>query len=169
MLNEWFVVKRGLALGIMQASTGVTGTAMLFALATLLDKYGYPTTLRKFAVTLVVLTGSVLPLLKGRLPASQVSHGRKTATPFLRKPVFYFFTASVFLQGLRLFFPTLYLPSYASSLGYSPSIGALLLALFSLTQVFGQIADGYLSDNRMSVPMLTFVLPFVCCVSILAL
>lgn len=169
MLNEWFVTRRGLALGTMQASTGLTGTAMPFALAALLDRYGYATTLRVLVVAIVVLTGPFLPALKGRLPVSQTTRSRKTPLAFLCGPLFYFYSASIFLQGLGHFFPTLYLPSYATSLGYSPSLGALLLALFSLAQVFGQVGNGYLSDNRVPVSVLAFILPLVSCASVFTL
>lgn len=169
MLNECFVAKRGLALGIVTASTGVSGIAMPFVLATLLDAYGYPTTLRAFAIALVVMTGPVLPMLKGRLPVAQSSARPRMDTFFLRKPLFCFFTASVLLQGLGYFYATLYLPSYASSLGYSPNVGALLLALFSFSQVPGQIFVGYLSDNRASVEWLAFLAPLVSAIAILTL
>ena len=169
MLNEWFVVKRGLAFGIMCAATGLSGTVLPFVLAILLEKYGYPTTLRAFAVGMAVLTGPCLPLLKGRFPASHSSFNSNTDLSFLKRPLFYYFAMSGFLQGLGFYYPTLFLPSYAHSIGYSPSIGALLLALFSLAQLFGQIVNGWLSDKRVSVHTLAFVLPLISCISILTL
>ncbi len=161
MLNEWFVVKRGLALGIVTAATGVSGTAMPFILEILLNKYGYSTTLRAVAIALVILTGPVLPVLKGRLPVSQSSRAPRTDWSFLRKPVFYAFAASVLLQGLGHFFPSLYLPSYINSLEQGPARGALVLALINLTAVFGQIAFGYFSDNRIPVQGLLFGSPLI--------
>ena len=161
MLNEWFVVRRGLALGIVTAATGVSGMVMPFILEILLNKYGYPSTLRAVAIALVVLTGPILPVLKGRLPVSQSSTMAKTDWSFLRNPVFYAFAASVLLQGLGHFFPSLYLPSYVNSLGQEPARGALILALINLTAVFGQIAFGYFSDNRIPVQVLLFGSPLV--------
>ena len=169
MLNEWFVTRRGLALGIMEASAGLTGIAMPFALAALLNKYGYAMTLRIVAIAVVVLTGPALPALKDRLPASQTTSRRETGLTFFRNPLFYFYSISVFLQGLGHFFPTLYLPTYASNLDYQPSIGALLLALFSLGQTFGQVVNGYLSDSQLSLPILAFTLPLVSSVCVLAI
>ena len=169
MLNEWFVVKRGFALGVVSAATGISGTVMPFILEILLNKYGYPTTLRAVAVSLVVLTGPVLPVLKGRLPASQSSTAARTELSFFKKPMFYAFAASVLLQGLGHFFPSLYLPSYVNSLGQSSARGALVLALINLTAVFGQIAFGYFSDNRIPVQVLLFGSPTVCGVAIFTL
>ena len=167
MLNEWFMARRGLALGIMQASAGLTGSAMPVAVAALLDKYGYAKTLRIVAIAIVVLTGPILPALRGRLPIPRNIGSKETAGSLFRNPLFYFYSVSVFLQGLGNFFPTLYLPSYASNLGYNASVGALLLALFSLGQVFGQVASGYLSDKCVPLPILTSTLPFVSSLCIL--
>lgn len=169
MLNEWFVIKRGLALGIVTAATGVSGTVMPFILEVLLSKYGYQTTLRAVAIALVILIGPVLPFLKGRLPVSQSTRVAKTDWSFLKKPVFYAFASSVLLQGLGHFFPSLYLPSYVNSLGQGPARGALVLALINLSAVFGQIAFGYFSDNRIPVQGLLFGSPLVCAITIFAL
>ena len=52
---------------------------MPFALEAMLNKYGYQITLRAIAVGLVVLTGPLIPLLKGRLPSSgRVLPGKRT-------------------------------------------------------------------------------------------
>ncbi|KAI4252173.1 MAG: hypothetical protein LQ352_004434 [Teloschistes flavicans] len=170
MLSEWFVKKRGLAFGIITAATGLSGLVMPFALAALLDRYGYPTTLRAIAVALAVFTGPVLPMVKGRIPPRHSGTNRKKADlSFLKTPVFYFFAASVLFQGLGHFFPTLYLPSYATVLGYSSSIGALLLALFSVAQIVGQVGIGHLSDGRISVKMLALVVPSVSGIAVFTL
>lgn len=50
MRNEWFVATEGSALGIMQASTGVSEVAGPLAWATLLITYCYALTLGTFAV-----------------------------------------------------------------------------------------------------------------------
>jgi len=169
MLNEWFVATRGLALGIVTAATGVSGIGMPFVLGTLLDTYGYPAILRAFALAVVVLTGPVVPILKERLPVARSSARAKMDTFFLQKPLFYFFAASVLLQGLGYFYPTLYLPSYATSLSYTLATGALLLALFYFSQIFGQTLIGYLSHNRVSVEILADFAPAVSAIAILTL
>jgi hypothetical protein len=46
---------------------------MPFVLQALLSRYGYRTTLRAVAVALTLLTGPLIPLLKGRVPSSRYS------------------------------------------------------------------------------------------------
>ncbi|KAL8894805.1 MAG: hypothetical protein Q9192_004043 [Flavoplaca navasiana] len=148
MLNEWFIDRRGLALGILCAATGVSGLFYPFVLEILLNKYGPATTLRVSAVALTVLCGPVLPLLKGRHPSSYHDTIPKIDYSFFKMPLFYIFSLAALLQGLGYYFPTIYLPSYATSLGLSDRIGALLLVTVSVAQVLGQIAFGYFSDLR---------------------
>ncbi len=178
MLNEWFVDRRGLALGILCAATGVSGLFYPFVLEILLNRYGPATTLRVIAIALTILCGPVLPLLKGRYP---ITHREKLSEPdysFFKTPLFYVFSLVVLLQGLAFYFPLIYLPSYATSLGLSDRIGALLLVVCSFAQMLGQIAFGKFSDlrikrfwieQRISVEILIFISPLMSGIAILGL
>lgn len=127
---------------------------MPFIIQALLARYGYKTTLRAIAVAMAILTGPLLPVFKGRLPPSERSQAAKTNWSFIRKPLFYVYGLSTLLYGLGFFFPLLYLPSYATSLGLSATQGALLLSIMSIAQVLGQFFFGYLSDHNISVKIL---------------
>lgn len=154
MINEYWIAKRGMAYGILCSASGVSGAAMPFALEKLLQKYGYPTTLRAMAVGLALATGPLIPLLKGRLPTSETSATARTDWSFLKSPLFWTYSASNFAMGLGYFFPALYLPSYATSNGMSSTQGAVLLATMSVSQVFGQSCFGYLSDRKLPMNLL---------------
>lgn len=123
---------------------------------TLLNKYGYQITLRALAIGMVVLTGPLIPFFKGRLPPSQRSALARTNWSFLKTTNFWVYFGASVAQGLGFFFPSLYLPSYATSLGLSPKVGALLVALMSVSQVLGQFTFGFLSDGRVPVSVLAF-------------
>ena len=155
MVNEFWIVRRGMAYGILCSASGVSGAAMPFCVRFLLEKYGYHTTLRVIAIGLCVLTGPLIPFLKGRLPESQTSAPIKTDWSFLKKPLFWIYSASNIAMGLGYFYPSLYLPSYATSIGLSTLQGALLLALMSISQVAGQLSYGYLSDRKLPLNILT--------------
>ena len=137
MLNEWFIDRKGLALGILCSATGVSGLFYPFVLEILLNKYGPTTTLRVRAGALSVLCAPVLPLLKGRHLSSHHDTIPKIGYSFFKMPLFYIFSLAALLQGLGYYFPTIYLPSYATSLGLSDRIGALLLVVVSVAQVLG--------------------------------
>lgn len=154
MVNEYWIARRGMAYGILCGASGFSGAIMPFVLQALLTKYGYRTTLRSMAVALVVLTGPLIPFLKGRLPPPERTNIPKINWTFFRIPLFWVYSISNLFQGFGYFFPSLYLPSYASSLGLGGKSGALLLALMSVCQVFGQFVFGLLSDHKVPLNIL---------------
>lgn len=52
-LDEWFVKRKGLAYGIMWAGKSLSGVVIPFIIDAGLEKYGYRTTIRAWAVGLV--------------------------------------------------------------------------------------------------------------------
>jgi MFS family permease len=147
MVDEFWVRRRGMAYGLLCSASGVSGAVMPLIIQTLLRRYGYRTTLQAVAVALVVLTGPLIPLLRGRL-GQQYATNLRTDWSFLKTPLFWTYSISNLFMGMGYFFPALFLPSYASLLGLSATQGALLLTLMSASQVVGQFTFGYVSDKK---------------------
>ncbi|KAL3490190.1 MFS general substrate transporter [Aspergillus germanicus] len=160
MVNEWFVARKGMAFGLISASSGVTGAGMPFIIEALLNKYGHKTTLRACAVGLAILTAPLIPLFKGRLPPSESATLARSDWAFIKRPLFWIYGLAILIQGMGFFFPSVFLPSYAASLDLPSVQGALLLAIMSIAQVAGQFAFGYLSDKTLPVS----ILATSCCV-----
>lgn len=156
MVDEFWVRRRGMAYGFLCAASGASGAVMPLILQAMLTRFGYRTTLRAVAVALVVLTGPLIPLLRGRL-GRQANARLRTSWSFLGTPLFWIYSLSNILMGLAYFFPSLYLPSYATAAGLRASHGALLLTVMSLSQVGGQFTFGYLSDKKLSLNALMTV------------
>ncbi|KAF7185165.1 MFS transporter asaE [Pseudocercospora fuligena] len=165
-VNEWWVERRGMAYGLLCSASGVSGAVFPFAIEQLLHKYGYQTTLRAIAIGLAVLTGPLIPFLKGRVPetSSGASSSSRTDWTFLKTSTFWTYNISNLAMGFGFFFPALYLPSYAANLGLSPTKGALLLATMSVSQVLGQMSFGYASDWKKSIDALAITASFVAAV-----
>ncbi len=155
MVNEFWIARRGMAYGFICSASGVSGAAMPLCIHFLLQKYGYQTTLRIMAAGLFVLTGPLIPLLKGRVPETASSSSPRTDWTFLKTPLFWTYSVSNLAMGLGYFFPSLYLPTYATSNGLSSTHGVLLLAAMSISQVVGQLSFGYLSDRKLPLNVLT--------------
>lgn len=82
---EWFVKLKGLAHGVMWSGTGVAGAALPLPLERLLGRYGFRTTLRVWAVALLVLTMPLASFIKPRAAAR--GHGaHQTLRVRLRPP-----------------------------------------------------------------------------------
>ena len=162
MVEEWWVARRGMAYGLLCAASGVSGAAMPLACQVLLRKYGYPTTLRAIAVTLFVTTGPLMPLLKARLPETQSGTGvGRIDWSFLKNSLFWIYNLSNLIYGMGYFFPSLFLPSYATTVGLPGWQGALLLTVMSISQVLGQFTFGYLSDGKIKLNYLIAIATLV--------
>jgi MFS family permease len=165
MVNEWWVARRGFAMGVIVASSGVSGVAFPFTVEALLNNYGYQTTLRIITVAMALLTGPLIPFFKGRLPPSQQSAMAKTDWSFLRNPLFWMYCMSNLAQALGFYLPALYIPSFAAAIGLTPRNGALLVAIMSMSQVLGQFSFGYLSDGRLPLNLLAFISTIVAAIA----
>lgn len=154
MVNEYWIARRGMAYGVLCGASGVSGSVMPFVLQALLAKYGHRITLRAVAVALTLLTGPFIPVLKGRLPPSERASIPRIKWTFFWNHLFWIYSVANLLQGLGYFFPSLYVPSYASSLRLGDKSGALLLALMSVCQVGGQFVFGLLSDRKVPLNVL---------------
>ena len=155
ILNQWWVEKRGMAYGILFASSGVSGLIIPLAIDWVLEGFGFRTALRVYAVATVVLSGPGLLLIRPRHPTSpQVLAGKssqvgavKALTPFATNMHFLLFAGAVFFQGLGFFIPNIFIPSFAVDLGISTRTSSGLLALISVSQVLGQLWQGWISDR----------------------
>ncbi|KAF5676483.1 monocarboxylate transporter 2 [Fusarium circinatum] len=154
MVNEYWIARRGMAYGLLCGASGVSGAVMPFVVQALLSTYGYQTTLRAVAVGLAVLTGPLIPFLDGRLPPSAHVNTPKTNWSFFKSPLFWLYSISNLFQGFGYFFPSLYLPSFATSLDLGARSGPILLAVMSVSQVAGQFVFGYLSDRKLPLDIL---------------
>ncbi|KAI0072284.1 MFS general substrate transporter [Panus rudis PR-1116 ss-1] len=151
LVSEWFVQRRGLAGGIIFAGSGIGGFVFPFIVNGLLDSVGMRWTLRTWALIEFVAGGLALLGVKSRTPTPKFRRGqpRPRFIPprmqFLNKAVFWTYSATYLLQSMSFFPVSLYLAVFTTSFGSSLS-ATIVLALFNIAGVIGQIIMGYLSD-----------------------
>ena len=163
-LQEWFSRRRGLAFGIMWSGTGIGGFTVPFLLTALLERYGWRTTLRAWAVAVTVLAGPLLLFVKPRLPAAATAQGRRFDSRFLACPAFWVLQLANVVQGLGYFMPAIYLPSYASALHLDPAVGTVALALTNVAACIACPIVGTLVD-RLHVSTIMLGISFVAALS----
>ncbi|KAF7716590.1 Uncharacterized protein PECH_004399 [Penicillium ucsense] len=146
-MDDWFVQRKGLAFGIMWAGTGISGIILPIVLQWMLNAFGPQTTLRAWSVTLMLLGGPLLYFVRPRLPISRSSRTRPFDFKFLRDSTFLVYQTGNILEAVGYFLPTIYLPSFARSLGAGGIESSLTVILFNLASVFGCIAMGSLVDR----------------------
>jgi MFS family permease len=167
LINEWFLQKRGLAIGIAIAGDFAGGVAMPLILQAVLNEVGFRwvshhpndqsvvasllithmQTLRVVALMIVILSSPIIFLLKPRLPISASHVAPPVDLAFLKSP--FFWTLQLFntIQALGYFLPTNYLPTIAESLGLGRTLGSLTILCVNLTGIFGCIGVGALVDR----------------------
>jgi MFS family permease len=146
-MDEWFVKKIGLAYGIMWAGTGLAGIVVPILLQWILDAYGYKTALRAWSICLFILTAPLLRFIKRRVPISQVHQTRRFDFSFITTSTFGILEVCNIIEALGFFLPSIYLPSYARSLGASGLLSTLTVVLFNVASVFGCIFMGAITDK----------------------
>ncbi|KAI0345863.1 MFS general substrate transporter [Trametopsis cervina] len=164
-MSEWFVARRGLANGVINAGTALGGLILPLILPPLMQRFGTSKTLRYLSIAEGALLVCALPFVRGRLPESRVN-GPNTRLRSSTQPTRSYITNKSFLiilfatlvQGLAYFVPLLWLPAYASSMQLNSSSSSLALALLNGASVVGRLGLGVFSDRFSPWPLATSML-----------
>ncbi|KAJ9202047.1 hypothetical protein DTO166G4_267 [Paecilomyces variotii] len=146
-VNEWFVHRKGLAFGIAWASTGCSGVTAPLFISWSLSHFSFRTTLRIWAVASTILLCPVLPFMKPRVPPSTVSASKIPNMKFVICRPFLPLQLCSIMESLGYFLPSLYLPLYARSLGFSNEIATASVVLLNGGAFFGSVVIGFLVDQ----------------------
>lgn len=164
-LDEWFVRRKGLALGVMWAGKSIAGVVLPFVVDASLSRFGINNTLRAWACLTVyislskvdsyflimgfqcAMTAPLLWFIKPRLPLPPARTARRLDMSFLRLRIFWILELGNVIQGLGYFLPSAYLSSFAKNIGFSDTFGTFMLSLLNGTSIFGGIALGMLCDR----------------------
>ncbi|KAH6976242.1 major facilitator superfamily domain-containing protein [Ilyonectria sp. MPI-CAGE-AT-0026] len=146
-LEEWFIERRGLAFGGFLSGTGLSGSVLPLLLEHFLGRHGFRTTLRIWAVSLVVLTVPLAYFIKPRLPTASTSHLRPFRFGFALNRTFILFQASNIFQALGYSLLLVYLPTYARAIGASHFLSAFTLVLVNFASMVGCAGMGVLTDR----------------------
>ena len=151
VFSEWFVQKKGQAMGIIWCGWRVGALAFPPICQWLLQKHGYEQTLRVLIAPMLALLVPSIILLRGRYPSAAVSSKAPTDAVSkwraLRTPnvLFYLFTDILFTLVVNV--PMMFITKYAHDLGLSGSEQALSLSLLVLSNMLGTYCFSWLSDK----------------------
>jgi MFS family permease len=147
LMEDWFDKRRGLAFGVMWAGTGLGGVILPIVMECLLDRFGFRLTLRAFAIALFVLTAPLVYFVKPRVPVAERPEPPRTNLHFLMTSTFALFEICNIIEALGFFLPSIYLPTYARSIGASSSLETLTVILFNVASVVGCVTMGAIIDK----------------------
>lgn len=121
---QYFERRRGLALGIVYAGSGIGGAVFSIALSQLERRYGLEWAVRIFAfLGWVTLLPAALAVKEKFRPTMKTFAWR-----YFKDTTFDLIFFATALSSFSLFVPPFFWPTFASAAGLSPSVGAYLVA-----------------------------------------
>ncbi|KAI8636676.1 major facilitator superfamily domain-containing protein [Parasitella parasitica] len=147
---QWFVKRRGFAMGVMVSGSGIGGLIMPFVMTMLNETLGGAWCYRVLGIiTFVVsLIATILLREKPGMPNAKKTQLKDIINLSICKDrKFIIWCIAGNLSMLSYFVPAFFLPSHATKIGLSPSQGSMLVAVFSAVNVLGRIISGYLGDH----------------------
>jgi len=156
---------------VLFAASGVSGLVIPVLMDILLQRYGFRTALRTYMAMIVGISGPGLFLVQHRQPPAQYQKQAEKPTtsaiqalrPFVTNFHFLLLAAAVFLQGLGFFIPNIFIPEFAKIMGISSQASSGVLGLISLSQIAGQLWQGWMSD-RVNVYIPASISAFYCAI-----
>ncbi|OGM49943.1 MFS monocarboxylate transporter [Aspergillus bombycis] len=145
-MPDWFVKKKSLAFGIVWSGSGLTGIIFPLILQSLLDAYGWQTTLRICSVAIFLLAAPFMLFHKPRLPRT-TTNLHQLDLSFHRNRTYLIYQACNIVQSLGFFLPQIFLPSYAELLGAKGLHASSTITVFNVSNMFGCILIGWLADR----------------------
>ncbi|KAM5538089.1 hypothetical protein V8D89_008286 [Ganoderma adspersum] len=166
---HWFKRKLGRALGTMALGSSVAGTVYPILIKNLIQKVGFPWTIRVLGFIEIVLLAIQFATVERRLPV-KVHSGPFIDFSVFRNLPFTLYTASSFVAFLGLYTVLTYIDVAAVSIGISENLSFYLLSIANACSAVGRILAGLLSDRtgplNIMVPatllagVMTFIWPF---------
>lgn len=157
----WFEGRRGLAMGIASAGTGIGGLVWAPVVTACIDNLGFRDTLRltgALAAALIGAAGFALdwePTMRSRLHAESAAISPLRglfqiplpAWEMVKQRKFIAHALGAAFQSAAYYTPVFFLVSYAESLGYTEKEGANFVAVSNACNAIGKISIGFVADR----------------------
>lgn len=102
---------------------------------------------RVWSFVLFALTAPLLYFVKPRLPVSRTTRSRPFDFSFLKSSTFGILQTGNIIESFGYFLPSIYLPTYARSLGAGSLASTLTVILFNIASVVGCLIMGSIVDK----------------------
>ena len=167
VINNWFRVKNGAVIGVTMASSGVCGAIFSPLCSSLISMYGWRSTVLILAgiSSVMILLPSMLLLYADPADRGDLPYGESADRGTVRadeievpQPPSYIFgvcVLTIMLSGSLIQFNS-QLPTFAQSIGYPLSVGAMFTSLSMIGNLAGKVISGVLTD-RIGVYMTGFL------------
>lgn len=156
VLSHWFYRRRAFASGLNMAGSSAGGAIFPLLLRTLFQKYGWTWSIRIVAfIALGCYTAGII-LVKGRLPASELTRATIDFRAF-KAPRLCFLAIAVFAFEFIIFGCAALLPTYVRYTGLNLDVQFYSLTVLNSMSLLGRIVPGFLADQMGRFNMLLFL------------
>lgn len=145
VVGQWFTTKRGLAVGIAVAGSGLGQFALSQVTGVLLSEFKWRSTLRILALIDIVGLTLCAIVIRRFLPCTKKSN-KESGMIFFKDINFKFLYTSAVISTLGLFMPYTHLPKYALLHGVSTSGAILILSIMGIASAVGRVVIGFAAD-----------------------
>ncbi|MDI9490185.1 MAG: MFS transporter [Clostridiaceae bacterium] len=160
LITNWFNDKRGLALGLALAGTGIGGSIYSPIATQIIVRYGWRTAYLASGLIVLLITLPIVffvirfePSLLGQEPLGGVpeTSGQTLSgvsfAKMVKTPAFFLLVASILLGGIIVNGLLVNFTPYINFMGYSPEQGSLILSLSLLFMTLGKLVLGRFYDK----------------------
>eukprot|EP01040_Poterioochromonas_malhamensis_P004531 gene4531-4858_t len=165
IVGQWFKKKRGLAVGIAVAGSGIGQFSMAQVIGALLDSVGWRQTLRYLAL----INGAGLIccslIIRRRLPCARHLFNFQNMREFLSNPNFMLLSWGYMIFVFGMLIPNGYLVIYSKKHGLSQTKAVLLLSVMGITNGIGRVVVGQIADQsfgRLNLLKLSMICAGIC-------
>lgn len=149
-IPQYFVARRGLALGLTVSGSSLGGVIWPIALRNLFQAVGFGWGVR--IVAFIMLPLLAIACLTIKLPAEPQGSGvkGKRGKPnmgIVRHPVLILLAGGLFFIYLGLFSPFFYITSWTVSLGLNADMGFYMVSIINAASLFGRVLPGFWADK----------------------
>ncbi|CAJ2501337.1 Uu.00g041900.m01.CDS01 [Anthostomella pinea] len=174
VISNWFLRRRGLAMGIVLSGSSVGGTVVSIQLQSIFERLGWTWSIRivGFIELALLIVGNLCIRPNPRLAAvsraaPDPARDKKEKTKVIdfsafRSGPFTLITVSLFAMEFVIFGATGLLPTYAAIAGFPPSASFYVISILNAASCFGRtlpgLAGDYFGPFNVLIVMLVFTL-----------
>ncbi|RBQ86157.1 hypothetical protein VDGD_04801 [Verticillium dahliae] len=144
---SWFRKKRATAFGIMMSGSSVGGVVLPIMISRMIDRVGFPWTIRAVAFLFLGLMGVSCYTVRSRLQPEPRPLVLREYVQGLREPAMAFTVFGMFLFFWGMFLPFNFIILQAKAQGMSPGLVIYLLPIMHAVSIVGRIIPGILADK----------------------
>ncbi|KAI9254863.1 major facilitator superfamily domain-containing protein [Sporodiniella umbellata] len=147
VVPQWFNKKRGIALAVTSAGSGLGGLSIPFIYTTINSQLGAGWTYRIMGFVSFFFCFISFILVKERVPRQRRKFSQIIEWRILKNINFLLYTLGSDIVLASHYIPFFFLPSYATYLGFPTYQGSSLISILCATNFFGRICFGIMADR----------------------